>query len=66
MAIKTIFTSDKEDSRNDELEVFADNEHFLSITMNNPDDDYSFSKIQINKESAFLLLELLTKEIDLM
>lgn len=45
MAIKTIFTSDKEDSTNDELEVFADNEHFLSITMNDPSDDYSFSKL---------------------
>lgn len=66
MAIKTIFTSDKEDSTNDELEVFADNEHFLSITINDPSDDYSFSKIQINKENALLLLELLTKEIDLM
>ena len=66
MAIKTIFTSDKEDSTNDELELFADNEQFLSITMYDPNNDYSFCKIQIDKENALLLLELLTKEIDLM
>jgi len=65
MAIKTIFTTDKENGTNDELELFADNEGFISIFMQDNDNDISFCKIQINKENALLLLELLTKEIDL-
>lgn len=66
MAIKTIFTDDKENGTNDELSIFADNEDYLTITMNDPLDGYSFCKIQLDKDSALLLLDLLTKEINLM
>lgn len=66
MAIKTIFTDDKENGNGDELSVFADNEDHLTISMWDPLNDYSFCKIQLNKEGALLLLDLLTKEIDLM
>jgi hypothetical protein len=66
MAIKTIFKTDAVNNNNDELELFADNEGFISILMEDPDNDYSLCKIQLNKESALLLLELLTKEIDLL
>ena len=66
MAIKTIFTDDKENGTDDELGVFADNEGYLTIMMYDPQNDYSFCKIQLNEESAILLLNLLTKEIGLM
>jgi len=65
MAIKTIFTNDIQTSSLDELEIFADNEGYITIQMNEPSNDMCFCKIQIDKEHALLLLELLTKEIDL-
>lgn len=66
MAIRTVFTNDAATDSLDELELFADNEGFITIMMQDPNDSMCFTKVQLDKESALLLSELLITQIALL
>lgn len=67
MATKIIFLDDRDENKSDDnLEIFANNDGFLTITMEDVNNDYSYCSIQLTKENGLELIEHIKKELDLL
>lgn len=67
MAKQLIFLTDTEKSdKSDKLEIYANDEGMLTISMEDVDDQYSFNCIKLTKESALELIEHIKNELDLL
>jgi hypothetical protein len=67
MAQKTIFLDDRGNNKsNDQLEIFANTDGLLTITMEDTNDDFSYACIQLTKENALELVKHIQNEIELL
>ena len=67
MAQKIIFLDDRGQTKsNDQLEIFANEDGLLTITMEDIGNDYSYSCIQLTKENALELVKHIQSELYLL